>query len=332
MCTSNQKNDIKSNPTMVTRKPPKLLLLGAGGGGKSTLFRHIQLLSSGLNDVDRKEIIPTIHQNIFDSILLLCQQCESLRLAKGPHFPNEALLHLQSLKDSQLTLTPANAQLVQTLWKDPSIQHAADMSASFTPALQDNARYFLDRVSVVSEETYIPTDEDLVRCCARTTGFVELKLSAGDIPLTVYDVGGQRAERKKWVHCFEDTCAFLYVAGLTDYDLKLVEDPKDNRLIEDLKLFEGLCDMFPSKPIMLLLSKADILQQKISNTNAGHIESLWPDYKGNNSYESIVEFITEQYMAKNKYDREIALFTLDLTDRQHVATVMANINQLVAKV
>lgn len=38
------------------------------------------------------------------------------------------------------------------------------------------------------------------------------------------DVGGQRSERKKWIHCFEGVTAILFCAALSAYDLVLAED------------------------------------------------------------------------------------------------------------
>ena len=38
------------------------------------------------------------------------------------------------------------------------------------------------------------------------------------------DVGGQRSERKKWIHCFEDVTAILFFVALSAYDLGLRED------------------------------------------------------------------------------------------------------------
>ena len=40
----------------------------------------------------------------------------------------------------------------------------------------------------------------------------------------LFDVGGQRSERKKWIHCFEDVTAIIYCVSLNAYDLTLQED------------------------------------------------------------------------------------------------------------
>ena len=40
----------------------------------------------------------------------------------------------------------------------------------------------------------------------------------------MFDVGGQRSERKKWIHCFEGVTAIIFIVGLSEYDLVLAED------------------------------------------------------------------------------------------------------------
>lgn len=40
----------------------------------------------------------------------------------------------------------------------------------------------------------------------------------------VFDVGGQRSERKKWIHCFEAVHALIYITAVSEYDEVLFED------------------------------------------------------------------------------------------------------------
>jgi len=48
----------------------------------------------------------------------------------------------------------------------------------------------------------------------RTTGIVEIKFNVGGNRYKILDVGGQRNERKKWIHCFEGVHAIVYVVSL----------------------------------------------------------------------------------------------------------------------
>jgi G-protein alpha subunit len=35
---------------------------------------------------------------------------------------------------------------------------------------------------------------------------------------SVVDVGGQRSERRKWIHCFDDVRAIIFLEGLAGYN------------------------------------------------------------------------------------------------------------------
>ena len=40
------------------------------------------------------------------------------------------------------------------------------------------------------------------------------------------DVGGQKTERRKWIHCFDNVMSVLFVVALSCYDQFMFEDPK----------------------------------------------------------------------------------------------------------
>ena len=52
----------------------------------------------------------------------------------------------------------------------------------------------------------------------------------------MFDVGGQRSERKKWVHCFEGVQCLMFVAALSGYDQCLVEDKTAVSVTTDVHL------------------------------------------------------------------------------------------------
>jgi len=81
----------------------------------------------------------------------------------------------------------------------------------------------------------------------------------------MFDVGGQRNERKKWIHCFENVTAVLFVASISDYNQTLYEDEKTNRMMEALSLFEEICNSrwFKNTAMILFLNKRDIFAEKI---------------------------------------------------------------------
>ena len=53
----------------------------------------------------------------------------------------------------------------------------------------------------------------------------------------MFDVGGQRSERKKWIHCFEGVTAIIFCVALSAYDLVLAEDEEMVRMSPLLECF-----------------------------------------------------------------------------------------------
>lgn len=45
----------------------------------------------------------------------------------------------------------------------------------------------------------------------------------GPLSIHLFDVGGQRSERKKWIHCFEAVTSIIFCVALSEYDQVLLE-------------------------------------------------------------------------------------------------------------
>uniref|UniRef100_A0A914KFU1 Uncharacterized protein n=1 Tax=Meloidogyne incognita TaxID=6306 RepID=A0A914KFU1_MELIC len=44
------------------------------------------------------------------------------------------------------------------------------------------------------------------------------------VDFLVFDVGGQRSERKKWIHCFENVNSIIFITAISEFDQVLFED------------------------------------------------------------------------------------------------------------
>jgi len=45
----------------------------------------------------------------------------------------------------------------------------------------------------------------------RCLGIRELRFTIKDVEFTIVDVGGQRSERRKWIHCFDNVTSIIYL-------------------------------------------------------------------------------------------------------------------------
>jgi guanine nucleotide-binding protein G(i) subunit alpha len=48
----------------------------------------------------------------------------------------------------------------------------------------------------------------------------------------MFDVGGQRSERKKWIHCFENVTSIIFCVALSEYDQVLLEESSQVGLVK----------------------------------------------------------------------------------------------------
>jgi hypothetical protein len=83
---------------------------------------------------------------------------------------------------------------------------------------------FFENLDRLFDPSYMPTDQDILRTRLRTTGISETTFDLGTFIFRMFDVGGQRSERKKWIHVFDNVQVVLFLAAISGYDHALVED------------------------------------------------------------------------------------------------------------
>lgn len=138
---------------------------------------------------------------------------------------------------------------------------------------------FFNDIDRISDPNYIPNDQDVLYSRVKSTGITETKFVIGDLVYRMVDVGGQRSERKKWIHCFEDVTAIIFMVAISEYDQVLFEDENVNRMGESLTLFQSIVDMqwFQKTSIILFMNKTDIFENKIK---ISPLKKYFPQYKG----------------------------------------------------
>jgi guanine nucleotide-binding protein G(o) subunit alpha len=315
-----------SSDQSVEQQINKLLLLGAGESGKSTLFKQmITIYGKGYPESERKTFVPIIYNNIIASMKTLCQQSETY----GPcQKALDAKAYIEELKGDE-PIDGALAAKIMQLWRDPGIQKTYAQRNQYQ--LTDSAAYFFDRVEQVGAPNYLPSEQDVLRSRVRTTGIVENHFVIDGNSFKMFDVGGQRNERKKWIHCFENVTAVLFVAAISEYDQVLYEDENTNRMVEALNLFEEICNSrwFRETSIILMLNKRDVFMDKVTKVS---LRTCFPDYTGADTYEEGVAFLTEQFTSRNRNpDKQIYAHVTCATDTDNVAAVFNAVKDIIIR-
>jgi hypothetical protein len=166
----------------------------------------------------------------------------------------------------------------------------------------------------------------------RTTGIVKKDFLIEGNKFQMYDVGGQRNERKKWIHCFDNVTAVLFVVALSEYDQVLMEDEDVNRMQEAIKLFTQICNSkhFASTNMVLFLNKRDLFEDKIKKVP---ISVAFPEYRGSREYKDCLEFVTEQFEDVNahKDSKKIYTHVTCATDKDNVHKVFDAVKDIVIR-
>lgn len=115
----------------------------------------------------------------------------------------------------------------------------------------------------------------------KTTQVIMERYRIDDIDFEMFDVGGQRSERRKWIDYFDNVDAVIFVAALSEFDQSLAEAKRTNRMSEALELFRSVCNnrAFANTSIMLFLNKKDIFAEKIMYSDIAS-QKPFADYAG----------------------------------------------------
>ena len=214
------------------------------------------------------------------------------------------------------------------MWQDQGVHKAIAKGHEF--ALNDNLNYYFNNIERMFDTDWIPDDQDMLHARLRTTGITETLFEMGHLSFRMMDVGGQRSERKKWIHCFEGVQSLLFMVALSGYDQSLVEDQNANQMHEAMMLFESLVNgmWFKAKPIILFLNKIDLFREKLQRSP---VSTHFPDFTGNDkSEEDVKQFFADRFRAINKTaGREIYIQFTDATDTKLLKNTMDSVQDMI---
>jgi len=297
----------------------KLLLLGTGESGKSTFAKQLKILHmDGFTKEELMHYKSVLHSNVLVGISTLIDMAPKLGYTINPSL----LAKTEAFSEpniANMPLTPELAQDIKQIWPDPAIQSTYERRAEFQ--LHGSVPYIVQHIDRIAEVNSLPIDDDVIQCRVRTTGIVELLFELEHINFRVIDVGGQRSERRKWIHCFEGVTAVIFCVAMSEYDEKLCEDTKVNRMHEALELFEEICNnhYFRDSAMVLFLNKRDLFADKITKVD---LRVCFPTYEGGADFDAGASFVEQQFIDKS-HDKDKLIYThvTCATDTENVRVV-----------
>ncbi|GAA5895424.1 guanine nucleotide-binding protein subunit alpha [Sporobolomyces salmoneus] len=308
-------------------KEVKVLLLGPGSSGKSTiLVIHL----SGFTPHELESYRQQIFVNVRDGISAVFILMDEFRIEVS----DPSLRSIRYMLDEAGELRegePFPQELyfpIRSLWRDPGVQLALSKGTEAT--IPENMTYFYSHLERLFHPSYQPTDQDVLRCRQKTTGITETVFESRDLQYRIFDVGGQRSERKKWIHCFESVTAVLFLAAVSGYDQVLLEDPDSNQMQEALMLFDSICNSqwFVKTSIIFFLNKVDVLKERILTSP---VRAHFPDYQGPDAdYNAVKEFFKVKFTRLNRStSKEVYCHFTTAIDTQLLRVVMTSVYDII---
>lgn len=153
----------------------KLLLLGTGESGKSTIAKQMKIIhQDGFSEEERKGYIPIIYSNMVTSMKVLIEGHDELNV-ETPIKATDARDRIKALDSIAPEVDKQTFDDLKTLWEDQGIQDTYTQSNKLQ--LNDSAKYYFDELDRIRAPDFIPTEQDVLRSRVKTTGIIETEFT-----------------------------------------------------------------------------------------------------------------------------------------------------------
>ncbi|KAF9692878.1 hypothetical protein EKO04_009128 [Ascochyta lentis] len=335
---SRKNEDIEKNLRMDRKKAErevKLLLLGAGESGKSTVLKQMRIINAGGFGKHERQ---TWRATIFNNLVSAFQTIYAAMQEDDTDFEDEECIRYSEMVNSAPdigTEEPMPEDFLyafNSLWADKGVQLTILKGNQY--ALHDNLSYFFQDIERLFMKDFLPTDQDILRTRLRTTGISETIFELGNLTYKMVDVGGQRSERKKWIHVFDNVQVVLFLVAISGYDHVLVEDRNGNQMHEALMLFESISNSkyFEKSALILFLNKMDLFREKVGS-GMSPIVKVFPDYTGGpNDVEAGQEFFANKFRnLVRQPKKEVYVHYTNATDTDLLKKTMASVQDMIVQ-
>jgi len=286
-------------------KESRILLIGTGEAGKTTVMKQIQIFhDKGFTEEQKLDFKAIIYKQVIKNVKILIRESAKTDNTATQTFDMERANRINQFEERiadsisfDIQVTPQLWEDLKEIWADKSIQETYNYNYKFI--LDDSTKYFLDKLDILSSKDYKPDYQDILRLRVKTAAVVDKVFDYKDNPFRIIDVGGQRSERRKWIHCFPDITALIFCIAISEYDQNLREDNITKRLDETFRVFEDVINnkYFKSKPIIVFLNKMDIFEEKLKKRP---INQYYPEFQSADTVDKAVECIQKKLKSLDK--------------------------------
>eukprot|EP01080_Neovahlkampfia_damariscottae_P009856 gene9856-2179_t len=256
--------------------PIVVLFLGSGEVGKSTMFKQIKKFA---DDYFTEKEIQVLRNTICANILVAMKKI--LKVLKDDKDWNSSIydeaqvklmnyvqdLEMMDLLKAEDFYSADIKNLLKFMMKnDEKVKEIVKYNHKHL--IKDGISYWMDNL----DETYDWTDanrsvihQNILSVSTVTLGLVCLQVRYKGKLFDIYDTGGQRSERRKWVNIFDKADAIVYVSALSQYNEVCFEDERTNKMVESLNLVRdlGYTKSLTNVPFYLYLNKQDVLMKEL---------------------------------------------------------------------
>ncbi|KAI9345810.1 G-protein alpha subunit-domain-containing protein [Zopfochytrium polystomum] len=330
-----KKIDQEIQAEAASKKPtPRVLILGTGDAGKSTVLKQLKLLyGSDYTPAERADFAQLLRENLLNTAKLLIRSMETLNISYGGG-PEEGgsseetenakaaagVLQAVEIPAKGSPIASGVVEALVVLWQDPGVQQCVLRGNEF--ALLDSCEFLMQHSKEICAPSYVPSNEHILRVRVVTTAVSETKLTVKGSSVSFFDVGGQKRFRAKWAPYFDDVNAIIFVSSLACYDQKLEEDETINRMEDSISAFGCICNhtLLKHIPIILFLNKSDVYAKKVKTSP---ISQYFPDYTGS-------KFFRSKFLAANRNPKkQIMPHYTWATDTDQTRNILADVTSIV---
>ncbi|UKZ73689.1 G protein alpha subunit [Trichoderma virens FT-333] len=281
------------------RKECKILLLGSGESGKSTIVKQMKIIHlKGYSEEELYNYRPTVFKNLVEcakAVITAMQQFNIELVHEDNKIYADFLIDYQAESGPQAHIDPQVGLAVQAIWSDPAKDQLMEHQTEFY--LMDSAEYFFQEAGRIVAPDYLPNEMDVLRARTKTTGIYETRFQMGQL-------------------------------SIHEYDQVLLEESSQNRMMESLLLFDSVVNSrwFMRTSIILFLNKVDIFKQKLGRSP---LSNYFPDYTGGIDVNKAAKYLLWRFNQVNRAHLNLYPHLTQATDTSNIRLVFAAVKETI---